>query len=70
MAKIVITGGAGFIGSHIAERLVPDNEYYYFTELKRRIWNVIVDRNSMDTVGEQKRSWITLFFGDINGKDD
>ena len=36
MAKIVITGGAGFIGSHIAERLVPDNEYYYFTELKRR----------------------------------
>ena len=26
MSKIVITGGAGFIGSHIAEALVPDHE--------------------------------------------
>jgi UDP-glucose 4-epimerase len=26
MSKIVITGGAGFIGSHIAEALVLDHE--------------------------------------------
>ena len=39
MAKIVITGGAGFIGSHIVEALVSDHEVviidnlddYYFT---------------------------------------
>ena len=44
MAKIVITGGAGFIGSHIAERLVPDNDVviidnlddYYSPALKQR----------------------------------
>lgn len=44
MAKIVITGGAGFIGSHIAEHLVLDNEVviidnlddYYSPALKQR----------------------------------
>ncbi|WAI01194.1 SDR family oxidoreductase [Methanogenium organophilum] len=44
MAKIVITGGAGFIGSHIAESLVTDNEVvvidnldgYYSPSLKQR----------------------------------
>jgi UDP-glucose 4-epimerase len=44
MSKIVITGGAGFIGSHIAEKLVSEHEIiiidnlddYYSLELKRR----------------------------------
>lgn len=44
MVKIVITGGAGFIGSHIAECLVPDNDVviidnlddYYSPALKQR----------------------------------
>ncbi len=44
MSKIVITGGAGFIGSHIAEALVQDHEVvivdnlddYYSPELKRQ----------------------------------
>jgi len=44
MSKIVITGGAGFIGSHIAEALVPDHEViiidnldlYYSPKLKHK----------------------------------
>ncbi|QYZ79858.1 SDR family oxidoreductase [Methanofollis formosanus] len=44
MSKIVITGGAGFIGSHLAEALVSDHEVviidnlddYYSPALKRR----------------------------------
>ncbi len=47
MSKIVITGGAGFIGSHIAENLarngheiiIVDNlDPYYSIDLKKKIW--------------------------------
>jgi len=33
--RILITGGAGFIGSHLAERLVPDNEVVIFDNFRR-----------------------------------
>lgn len=49
MSKIVITGGAGFIGSHIAEALVPDHEViivdnldsYYSPALKHKNLDVV-----------------------------
>ena len=34
-AKIVITGGAGFIGSALAERLCPNNRVTLFDNLHR-----------------------------------
>jgi len=33
--KILITGGAGFIGTHLAERLCPDHEVILFDNLRR-----------------------------------
>ncbi|MDR9817360.1 MAG: GDP-mannose 4,6-dehydratase [Candidatus Methanoculleus thermohydrogenotrophicum] len=44
MSKVVITGGAGFIGSHIAEEVAKEYEVviidnlddYYSPDLKRR----------------------------------
>ena len=55
MSKIVITGGAGFIGSHIAEKLAKDGheivivdnlDPYYSVDLKRK--NVDIVLNSGD----------------------
>ncbi|UGV40035.1 SDR family oxidoreductase [Methanococcoides orientis] len=55
MSKIVITGGAGFIGSHIAEGLAKDNheivivdnlDDYYPIDLKKR--NIDIALNSGD----------------------
>lgn len=33
--RVLITGGAGFIGSHLAERLLPDNEVVVYDNFRR-----------------------------------
>ena len=52
MSKIVITGGAGFIGSHIAERLAKDGheivivdnlDPYYSIDLKKRNLDIVLE---------------------------
>ncbi|WP_410508110.1 SDR family oxidoreductase [Methanosarcina hadiensis] len=52
MSKIVITGGAGFIGSHIAESLAKDGheivivdnlDPYYSIDLKRKNLDIVLD---------------------------
>jgi UDP-glucose 4-epimerase len=58
MSKIVITGGAGFIGSHIAEALVEDHEVvivdnlddYYSPTLKQRNLDCIMEKGDLDFV--------------------
>ena len=38
--RILVTGGAGFVGSHLADRLVPDNEVVVADDLSNgeRSW--------------------------------
>ena len=52
MSKIVITGGAGFIGSHIAESLAKDGheivivdnlDPYYSIDLKKRNLDIVLE---------------------------
>ncbi len=58
MSKIVITGGAGFIGSHIAEALVQDHEVvivdnlddYYSPALKRKNLDCVMAKGDVDFV--------------------
>jgi UDP-glucose 4-epimerase len=58
MSKIVITGGAGFIGSHIAEALVQDHEVvivdnlddYYSPALKQRNLNCVMAKGDVDFI--------------------
>jgi len=33
--RLLLTGGAGFIGSHLTERLAPDNEVVILDTLRR-----------------------------------
>jgi len=58
MSKIVITGGAGFIGSHIAEALVENHEVvivdnlddYYSPTLKQRNLDCVMEKGDVDFV--------------------
>jgi UDP-glucose 4-epimerase len=61
MVKIVITGGAGFIGSHIAEALAKDYEVvildnldpYYSLDLKKRNLDIVLkNRNASFIEGD------------------
>lgn len=49
-ARILITGGAGFIGSHLCERLLDNGDYIlcldnYFTGQKRNIFHLMDNRH-------------------------
>jgi len=60
--KILITGGAGFIGSHLAEKLYKENEIVIFDNLHR---------NSLKYIPELKRlKNIKLIKGDVIRSDD
>ncbi len=58
MAKIVITGGAGFIGSHIAEGLVSEHEvvitdnfdHYYSPALKQRNLDCMMEMDNVTII--------------------
>ena len=58
MSKIIITGGAGFIGSHIAEALVEDHEVvivdnlddYYSPTLKQRNLDCVMAKGDVDFI--------------------
>lgn len=58
MSKIVITGGAGFIGSHIAEALAKDYEIvildnldnYYSLDLKKRNLDIVLKNRNVSFI--------------------
>ena len=55
-ARVMITGGAGFIGSHLAERLVADNEVVVYDNFRR-------DALSRSSVAGNAR--VTVVRGDV-----
>lgn len=60
MPRYVITGGAGFIGSHIAERLAPGAELVLFDNLRR---------NSLAGTELAEHPGVELIEGDIRDRD-
>ena len=54
--KLFITGGAGFIGSHLIERIIDDNEVVVFDTLHR---------NSLRYTSLEKHKNLKLIRGDI-----
>lgn len=57
-SRVLITGGAGFIGSHLAERLLPDNEVVVFDNFRR---------NAIDSAGLTCDN-LTIIKGDVMDK--
>jgi nucleoside-diphosphate-sugar epimerase len=54
--RLLLTGGAGFIGSHIAERLAADNEIVILDTLRR---------NALAPVGLDKHPHVNVIVGDV-----
>lgn len=62
MSKIVITGGAGFIGSHIAEALVADHEVIIIDNLDE-YYSPLLKQKNLDAI--QEKGEYTFINGDI-----
>lgn len=62
MSKIVITGGAGFIGSHIAEALVADHEVIIIDNLDE-YYSLLLKKKNLDAI--QEKGEYTFIKGDI-----
>jgi UDP-glucose 4-epimerase len=54
--RLLLTGGAGFIGSHLAERLLPSNQIVVLDTLRR---------NALATAGLDRHPNLTLVEGDV-----
>jgi UDP-glucose 4-epimerase len=57
--RVLITGGAGFIGSHLAERLLPDNEVVIYDNFRR---------NALASAGLDDPK-LTVIKGDVMDKE-
>ena len=58
--RALITGGAGFIGSHLAERLVPENEVVIFDTFRR---------DALTATGLADHPKVTVVRGDVLDRD-
>ena len=50
MKKVLVTGGAGFIGSHICEKLIAEGYYViccdnFYTGSEKNLKNIISNKN-------------------------
>ncbi len=54
--RVLITGGAGFIGSHLAERLVPDNHVVIYDTFRR---------DALGGTGLREHPQVTVVEGDV-----
>jgi nucleoside-diphosphate-sugar epimerase len=60
LRRVLITGGAGFIGSHLCERLLPSDEVVVFDNFAR---------NALKFLEEPLRSRIRVIEGDIQDRE-
>jgi nucleoside-diphosphate-sugar epimerase len=58
-SRVLITGGAGFIGSHLTERLLPDNEVVVYDNFRR---------NALDGANLSSEN-LTVIKGDVMDKE-
>ncbi len=58
--RVLVTGGAGFIGSHLAERLVPANEVVLFDSFRR---------DALSSTGLADHPKVTVVRGDVLDRD-
>lgn len=58
--RVLITGGAGFIGSHLVERLVPDNEAVVFDNFRR---------DALSGTGLEDHPQVTVIHGDVTDRE-
>jgi nucleoside-diphosphate-sugar epimerase len=58
--RLLLTGGAGFIGSHIIERLAPDNEIVVLDTLRR---------NALQMAGLDRHPHVKVIVGDVMDAD-
>ena len=54
--RILLTGGAGFIGSHLVERFAPDNEIVVLDTFRR---------NALGPAGLDKHPLVRTIQGDV-----
>jgi UDP-glucose 4-epimerase len=57
--RLLLTGGAGFIGSHLVERLLPNNQIVVLDTLRR---------NALGPAGFDRHPNLTLIQGDVTDK--
>jgi UDP-glucose 4-epimerase len=64
--KILVTGGAGFIGSHLVERMVQDHEIMVIDNLSEGKYGQVDDRAFFEEVDIRNRSEFKEVVGSFN----